>query len=165
MPEFYGKHRGKVIQNVDPLQLGRIQVNVPSVMGVTGFDWALPAAPVAGIGSGIYAVPPIAANVWVEFERGDPNLPIWTGCFWDQGEVPPMALAPPGVDHVLLQTKQQNAVHVVDGPSPPLASGGILLQSGSSMITIGPDGVKIVGAKVEINGLTQVNGDALVVTL
>jgi hypothetical protein len=164
MPKFYGKYRGKVVQNVDPLQLGRVMVNVPKVMGA-GTNWAMPAAPVAGIMSGIYAVPPIAANVWLEFEEGDGDKPIWSGGFWDTGTVPPMALAPPAVDHVLVQTTLQNTIHVVDGPSPPLAAGGILLQSGSSMITVGPDGVKIVGAKVEIIGLTNVNNGALVVTL
>jgi hypothetical protein len=165
MPDkYYGKYRGKVVQNVDPLQLGRVMVNVPSVMGL-GTNWAMPGAPVAGIMSGIYAVPPIAANVWLEFEEGDGDRPIWSGGFWDVGTVPPMALVPPGVDHVLVQTTAQNTIHVVDGPSPPLTAGGILLQSGPSMISIGPDGVKIIGAKVEITGLTDVNGGALTVTL
>lgn len=164
MSKFYGKYRGKVVNNVDPNQIGRIMVSVPTVMGV-GTNWAMPAMPVAGILSGIYAVPPIASNVWVEFEAGDAERPIWTGCFWDIGTAPPMALVPPGVDHVLVQTTLQNTIHVSDGPSPPLISGGIMLQSGSSMITIGPDGVKIVGAKIEILGLTTVNNGALTVTL
>ena len=55
MPKFYGKYRGKVIQNVDPMQLGRVMVNVPTVMG-PGTNWAMPGAPVAGIASGIGVV-------------------------------------------------------------------------------------------------------------
>ena len=27
-------------------------------------------------------VPPIGAGVWVEFEQGDPDYPIWVGCCW-----------------------------------------------------------------------------------
>ncbi len=164
MDKYYGKYRGKVMNNVDPMGIGRVLVNAPDIMG-PGANWAMPAAPVAGIASGIYAVPPIAANVWVEFEAGDSQRPIWSGGFWDEGTAPPVALVPPGVDHVLMQTTLQNTIHVVDGPSPPLAGGGILLQSGSSMIMVGPDGVKIVGAKVEITGLTSINATALVVTL
>jgi hypothetical protein len=164
MDRFYGKYRGKVVNNIDPKSIGRIMVSAPAVMGI-GTDWAMPAVPVAGIMAGFYTVPPIAANVWVEFEAGDPGRPIWSGCFWDEGTAPPTGVVPPGVDHVLVQTTLQNTIHVVDGPSPPLTAGGILLQSGSSMITIGPDGVKIVGAKVEITGLTNVNNGALTVTL
>jgi Type VI secretion system/phage-baseplate injector OB domain len=165
MPKYYGKYRGKVVQNVDPDQLGRVMVSAPQVMG-TAQNWALPAAPFAGIQAGIYMVPPPAANVWVEFEGGDVNRPIWSGGFWDRGTVPALAVSPPApVPHVLIQTIGQNTIHVVDGPSPPLAAGGILLKSGASTIAIGPDGVKITAPKVEILGTTIVNNGALTVTL
>jgi hypothetical protein len=165
MPKFYGKYRGKVVQNFDPLQLGRVMVNAPKAMG-TVQNWAMPAAPFAGIQSGIYAVPPPLANVWVEFEEGDVNRPIWSGGFWDTNTVPSMALVPPQpVPHVILQTTAQNTIHITDGASPPLTAGGILLKSGASMIAIGPEGVKIIGPKVEITGLTLVNNGALTVTL
>jgi len=86
--KFYGKYRGKVIENVDPLFLGRIIAEVPAIPGsVTNF--ALPCTPYAGPGVGFYAIPPIGADVWIEFEGGDPNFPIWTGCFWGvTGEAP-----------------------------------------------------------------------------
>ena len=44
--------------------------------------WALPAVPYAGDGVGFFMIPPIGASVWIEFEHGDPDYPIWTGCFW-----------------------------------------------------------------------------------
>ncbi len=84
---FYGKYRGKVINNVDPLMLGRILALVPAVSGLP-LTWALPAAPFAGSGVGFFALPPIGANVWIEFEGGDSDYPIWSGCFWGEGEVP-----------------------------------------------------------------------------
>jgi hypothetical protein len=165
MPKFYGKYRGKVVQNTDPMQLGRILVNVPKVMGAAQ-NWAMPAVPFAGIQSGIYAVPPPLSNVWVEFEEGDSEKPIWSGGFWDTGTVPAMALAPPQpIPHIIMQTTAQNTIHICDGPSPPLAAGGILLKSGASMIVIGPDGVKIIAPKIEITGLTIVNSGALTITL
>jgi hypothetical protein len=85
---FFGKYRGKVENNVDPMQLGRVQVSVPSVLGGGRLSWATPCAPYAGVGVGFFAIPPAGANVWVEFEGGDPDYPIWTGCFWGAGEVP-----------------------------------------------------------------------------
>jgi len=79
---FYGKYRGIVLNNIDPLQIGRLQAMVPEVLGEIPSGWALPCAPYAGTGSGFYAIPPIGAGVWVEFEAGDTSRPIWTGAWW-----------------------------------------------------------------------------------
>jgi hypothetical protein len=86
--EFFGKYRGKVENNIDPQQMGRIQVSAPAVLGDGRLSWAMPCAPFAGPGVGFFAVPPVGANVWVEFEGGDPDYPIWSGCFWGLGEAP-----------------------------------------------------------------------------
>jgi len=88
MKRYYGKYRGKVENNVDPMQLGRIQVSAPAVLGDGTMSWAMPCTPYAGSGVGFFAIPPVGANVWVEFEGGDPDYPIWAGCFWGTGEVP-----------------------------------------------------------------------------
>jgi hypothetical protein len=79
---FYGKYRGKVEQNQDPLQMGRVQVSCPAVLGRGRMSWAMPCVPYAGPGVGLFAIPPTEAHVWVEFEGGDANKPIWSGCFW-----------------------------------------------------------------------------------
>ncbi|HEX8534894.1 MAG TPA: phage baseplate assembly protein V [Allosphingosinicella sp.] len=79
--QFVGKYRGKVIDNLDELFQGRIKAFVPAVPGSLE-NWALPCTPYAGRNVGFYAIPPIGANVWIEFEGGDPNYPIWAGCFW-----------------------------------------------------------------------------------
>lgn len=86
--EFFGKYRGKVELNLDPLGLGRVQVSVADVMGDGTLAWAMPCLPGAGPGVGIFTIPPVGANVWVEFERGDPDYPIWSGGFWDAGDTP-----------------------------------------------------------------------------
>jgi hypothetical protein len=88
MPQFFGKYRGKVENNLDPMQLGRLQVSVPAVLGEGRLSWAMPCVPFAGSGVGFFAIPPTGANVWVEFEAGNPDYPIWSGCFWGVGEVP-----------------------------------------------------------------------------
>jgi hypothetical protein len=90
MKQFFGKYRGKVENNIDPMMLGRVQVSVPAVLGDGSLSWAMPCVPYAGSGVGFFAIPPSGANVWVEFEGGDPDYPIWTGCFWGVGEVPAM---------------------------------------------------------------------------
>ncbi len=85
---YFGKYRGKVIRNVDPQLRGRIEVEVPDVFGSNKKSWALPCVPYAGRGVGLFLVPPERALVWVEFEQGDPDHPIWTGCFWEKDEAP-----------------------------------------------------------------------------
>lgn len=85
---LWGKYRGEVIDNLDPLVLGRLEVIVPGLPNLTPSTWAMPCVPYAGFQVGFFFMPPIGANVWVEFEGGDPSRPVWVGCFWDEGQVP-----------------------------------------------------------------------------
>lgn len=165
--KFLGKYRGNVVNNVDPEQRGRIQVIVPDVSNVMVSSWALPCAPVGGMQTGMFAVPPIGAGVWVEFEQGDPDYPIWTGCFWGSAaEVPAMAkTVPPAVSGITLQTTLQNGVVISDVPGP---TGGIMLKSttGASII-VNDTGIYIQngkGASIVMTGPTvTINQGALVV--
>ncbi|MGD9157549.1 MAG: phage baseplate assembly protein V [Desulfobacteraceae bacterium] len=83
---FYGKYRGFVVDNADPEQLGRLKVRVPSVLGndvVTG--WAMPCLPYGGdANQGFLFIPEVDAGVWIEFEEGDLEFPIWVGTFWSK---------------------------------------------------------------------------------
>lgn len=89
---YYGKYRGKVVANDDSAEpggrLGRLLVVVPMVDGAELLRWAMPCVPFAGIQQGMVMLPPEEANVWVEFEAGDPDRAIWSGCFWGEGEFP-----------------------------------------------------------------------------
>jgi len=81
----YGKYRGFVTDNSDSEKRGRVKLRVPSVLGTAETDWALPCFPFGGAADhGFFMVPEVGAQVWVEFEEGDPSLPIWTGTFWQQ---------------------------------------------------------------------------------
>ncbi|MGM0583447.1 MAG: phage baseplate assembly protein V [Pseudomonadota bacterium] len=84
----FGKHRGTVVNNIDPRRMGRLQVEVPAVYGPNTLNWAMPCAPYAGRDQGLFLIPPIGAKVWVEFEGGDIDYPIWAGGFWGEGECP-----------------------------------------------------------------------------
>jgi uncharacterized protein involved in type VI secretion and phage assembly len=173
MTRFYGKYRGKVTSNTDPQNIGRLQVSVPAVFGEFPSNWALPSVPYAGQQSAFYAIPPVQANVWVEFEGGDPERPIWSGCFWGTGEVPSTALAAAAtVPHLLFQTSGQTTLQVSDAPGP---TGGIMLKTASgAAITINDTGItitngqgatiKLTGAAITIDGTpTSINSSALVV--
>ena len=94
MAQIFGKFRGVVIDNVDPTAIGRVQVTVPSIDGFFP-SFAMPCSPFAGPDVGLCLIPPVGANVWVEFEGGDVSLPIWSGCFWGAGEYPAEALVTP----------------------------------------------------------------------
>lgn len=86
----FGKHKGYVVNNVDPLNLGRVQVKVPTILNEAPV-WAMPCMPYGGInGQGWYAIPEVDATVWIEFEAGEVDKPIWVGTFWPEqgGELP-----------------------------------------------------------------------------
>jgi len=165
---FLGKFRGTVINNVDPMNQGRIQALVPDVSTVLPTSWAMPCVPMAGIQTGVLAVPPIGGGVWIEFEQGDPDYPIWVGGFFGSAaEIPALALlAPPAVPSITLQTPLQNGITVNDVPGP---TGGIMLKSASgATIIVNDTGIYIQngkGASIVMTGPTvTVNQGALVVT-
>ena len=71
--KYFGKYRGVVLNNVDPMQMGRLMVEVPDVTGLAPSSWAMPCMPIAGIQNGMMAPPIIGSGVWIEFEQGDPD--------------------------------------------------------------------------------------------
>jgi hypothetical protein len=165
--KYYGKYRGTVLQNVDPMQMGRIQVIVPDVSAVLPSSWAMPCVPIAGKQMGSYFVPQIGSGVWMEFEQGDPDYPIWTGCFWGSAaELPVLALAGnPVSPSIVLGTGLMNTVAVSDLPGP---TGGIMLKSTTgAFILVNDTGIYIQngkGASVTMVGPTvTINEGALVI--
>lgn len=163
---FWGKYRGTVVNNIDPMQIGRLQVLVPDVSGVMLSSWAMPCTPLAGMQTGMFALPIIGSGVWVEFEHGDPDYPIWVGCFWGTAaEVPALALAvPPAVPAITLQTPLQNGLQISDTPG----IGGILMKTATgAMISVSEVGITITngkGATISMVGPTvDINVGALTV--
>jgi len=166
--KYYGKYRGVVIDNVDPMQIGRVMAMVPDVSTVLPTSWCMPCVPAAGVQAGMLAVPSIGAGVWIEFEQGDPDYPIWSGCFWGSAaELPALAqLSPPGLSSMAFQTTLQNGIVVNDMPGP---AGGIVLKSTSgAFISVSDVGIYISngqGAIITLIGPTvTINEAALVIT-
>jgi uncharacterized protein involved in type VI secretion and phage assembly len=166
--QYYGKYRGTVINNVDPMQTGRVMAMVPDVLGAVPSTWAMPCLPFSGTQSGAWMIPSIGAGVWIEFEGGNPDFPIWTGgWFPTAAEVPALALAaPPAMPNLVLQTTGQNTMMLSDVPGP---TGGILLKTTTgALIAVNDVGITISngkGATIVMAGPTvTVNAGALVVT-
>jgi hypothetical protein len=166
---FYGKYRGTVVNNIDPMQIGRLLVIVPDVGSLVPGTWAMPCVPIAGIATGFFALPLPNSGVWIEFERGDPDHPIWTGCYWGLGaEVPALArLTAPVLPSITLQTPMQHGLTVSDTPGP---TGGILMKTASgAFISISDIGIVINNGKGAVitmmSGPTiDINAGALTIT-
>lgn len=164
---FYGKYRGTVLNNVDPMQIGRLLVQVPDVTGLTPSSWAMPCFPISGKQMGAYMIPQIGTGVWVEFEQGDPDHPIWSGCWYGSAaEVPALALAGnPASPNVVMQTSLQNSIVISDLPGP---TGGIMLKSTTgATIIVNDTGIYIQNGKgaslVMVGPTVTINNGALVI--
>ena len=156
---FYGKFRGVVSANDDPDRLGRIKAQVQDVLGDQESGWALPALPYAGDGVGLYLIPPINASVWIEFEHGDPDYPIWTGCFWGGRDQLPGSPATPDVK--VLKTKSatitlddssgKNSIKIETGKLKIIMdSQGIELSNGSQTVKLSSSNVSINNGALEV---------------
>jgi hypothetical protein len=170
--KYFGKYRGTVLNNVDPELRGRLMLNVPDVLGAIPSSWAEPCVPLAGPTGppmGVYLVPPIGAGVWVEFERGDQDYPIWSGCRWGSAsDIPALAKAGnPADPNIVMQSLLQHTVMISDLPPSP-ATGGIILKSATgAMIVVNDSGIYIQngkGASITMVGPTvTVNNGALTI--
>lgn len=166
MTKYYGKYRGLVLVNEDPERRGRIMAQVPDVDGLVPGTWAVPCVPFTGIQSGMWCVPMIGAGVWIEFEQGNPDYPIWTGGWWSTaGDVPALAQAAlPTLPNIVLQTVGQTSLVLSDNP----VIGIMLKTTTGAMILINETGIVISngkGAMITMNGpAVTVNAGALVVT-
>ena len=158
MTQYFGKYRGKVENNIDPMQQGRIMVSVPAVTGTGTLNWAMPSAPFAGSGVGFWAIPPVGANVWVEYEGGDPDYPIWSGGFWGVGEAPAL----PALPQVVVLKTETCTLTLSDLPGV----GGVTIEMATgAKIAMTATGIEInngTGATITMQGpRVTVNNGAL----
>lgn len=158
---FYGKYRGFVVDNADPEKLGRLKLTVPSVLGkdvVTG--WALPCLPYGGdVNQGFLFIPEVGAGVWVEFEEGDLEFPIWVGTFWSKpggdSELP-KPNDPEGTEQgdvqdpptrKTIKTKKGHTIQFEDSDDDDKAMVIIIEATHKNSIVMNKDGVKIADRK------------------
>lgn len=170
--KYFGKYSGVVKDNRDPEKLGRLQVSVPAIFQHDELVWAVPALPY-----GFFFVPEVGAKVWVEFEGGDPGLPIWTGVQYVAGEWAKEAEADPPERRVVKSASGhlvvfddkggEESIEIKDknGHVIRLDKNGIRIKSGAGdhEIVLKSGGVTVStgdGAKVELAaaGITIDNG-------
>ena len=86
--KLWGKYRGAVVDNADPKKMARLTLRLINLFGgeyVTG--WAMPCLPYGGEqNQGMLFVPEKDSQVWVEFEEGNIDYPVWVGCYWSEND-------------------------------------------------------------------------------
>lgn len=157
---FYGKYRGTVIDTADPNGLFRIRAMVPAVLGDEPTRWCLPCVPFAGKHVGMFFLPPKQSAVWIEFEAGDVNKPIWTGCYWRDGERPPEAspsvrgIVTPAASKLLFNDSAASpAVTLTDanGNTFTMDADGLDQSRGDSSLTVSDASVSIDDGAFEVS--------------
>lgn len=130
---------GKVISNVDPEGLGRVQIAYP------GLDEKLisPKAKVVSQDIGNYFMPDIGEDVLVTFEKGDFDRPLVTGSYWNVSNKHPEGSTPDNFRKVI-QSRTGHKIVLDDTPGKgrvtleSMAGATIVLddQAGSQQILI-----------------------------
>lgn len=155
--KYLGKYRGIVTDIHDPLMQGRVKARVPDAMGDSESGWAMPCFPFAGKGTGMFCLPDVGAGVWIEFEHGDLDYPIWSGCYFPAPtDVPMETIVPAPYQKVLFKTVGGHSITLDDTPG----IGGITLQTATGQkITLSALGIEIdngLGASIKMNQATKV---------
>lgn len=147
---FYGKYRGTVAELESDGSLCRLRAYVPDIYGAdVKSPLALPSLPFAGPSHGFVLMPEVNDGVWIEFEAGDISRPIWTGCWFAQGDRPDPSTAKARVfattaGHKLVLDDDASKVQL-------LHSGGAELTMEDSQITLKMGLCQIVLSSSDIN--------------
>jgi hypothetical protein len=146
--KFYGVCTGRVINILDPLLLGRVQVQLPFIDSLDLSPWARVASPMAGPLHGIYMIPNPGEDVLVAFEQGDVNAPYVIGSLWSAMNPPPLPSPVPQIR--LIKTLAGNQIMITEippsitiqvmatGQTILISPAGIQIVSGGSVINLGP---------------------------
>lgn len=154
---YYGKYRGIVTDVDDPDNRCRIRATVPAVLGEHPCAWAMPAMPFAGDGHGMVMLPAIGSGVWIEFEAGRLDNPIWSGAWWASGQRPDpqgpkVRVIVSENGHQVILDDDSDEVKVVHGMGP-----GIKMTGSEIVLTVGACELKITSTEISLNnGLIKV---------
>ena len=166
--KFWGVTVGRVINMLDPLTLGRVQVQLPMIDDVELSPWARVAVPMGGRTHGHYFIPNFGDQVLIAFENGELMAPYVIGSLWNATAPPPLPSPVPQIrvlrtlaGNQLVFTEVPPTVTLQSGPTPPvtipapptpagpptviLAPTGIQILFGLNVINMTPDGITITG--------------------
>lgn len=157
---YFGKYRGIVTDVDDPNDQCRIRAQVPAVLGEHPCGWALPSAPFAGDGFGVVMLPKVGSGVWIEFEAGRLDSPIWSGAWWASGQRPEprgeqVRVIVSEQGHKIILDDDANEVQIIHGDTAITKS--IKLTGSEIVITCGACEIKISNENISLNnGLIKV---------
>lgn len=138
--QYFGKYRAKVVEVSDPEKRGRIRVRCPKVLGEAKSSWCEPCVPVAYDFGGDFNIPKIDEFVWVEFEEGNPNKPIYTGGLWSKEKSPSSEY---DVDSRLITWGKCKIKMSKDDV--------ITISVGGSVVTIKESSIKVESPRIDLN--------------
>lgn len=177
---FYGVTTGRVINLIDPMFLGRVQVQLPFIDFLDLSPWARIATPMSGPICGVSFLPQIGDEVLVAFEQGDVNVPYVIGSLWN-GFAPPLPNFPvpdsPVRTSYAIRTLTGNQIMMVEAPPmiqilSPLAGQSITMTNagttivsttsvevivGGATLIISPAGIQVAGATITLAATTALN--------
>lgn len=173
--KYYGVTVGKVINPLDPMMLGRVQVQLPFIDSLDLSPWARIAMPMAGIMHGFYFIPNLNDEVLVVFEHGDVNAPYIIGSLWNAMAPPPLQSPVPQIRAIrtlagnqIVFTEVPPSVTIQTAPTPPAAlpapptptgpyqtimmsSAGIQIMSPTPIQIMSPAGIQIIAGTNIVN--------------
>lgn len=158
---YFGKYRGTVSslgQDADGVPFC-LKAKIPAVFGDGGESgWARPCVPFAGPGHGFVFIPEVGDTVWIEFEAGRLDAPIWTGFAWRADQTPPS----PGAEKVrLIATTKGHRISLdEDGDEIAIIHPGgakISITASGIALTLGSCSLKISTTEINLNnGMVKV---------
>ncbi len=139
------KYRGNVISIDDPKQLGRIRVRIAGFQsGANIASWAWPCTLLAGPGYGLYMMPSVNDEVYVELDAT--NRWVYTGFYWTERNAKPSGGS---ADRRILQTPAGHQISLDDSGSISInhANGSSLEIDSSGNIEISCSGAIALNGK------------------
>ena len=144
---------GRVVNILDPLKLGRVQVQLQAIDCLDLTPWCRVATPMAGKLHGTYFIPNPGDEVLVAFEHGESNAPYVIGSLWNAMAPPPLPSPVPQVR--VLRTPLGNEIRFIEAPASIVISiapmtaqivmnpTGVQVIAGNNLISMTPDGISL----------------------
>jgi phage baseplate assembly protein gpV len=156
--QYYGVTVGRVINLLDPLAIGRVQVQLPFIDSVDLAPWARVCVPMAGMLSGMYYIPNVGDEVLVAFEHGDPKAPYILGGLWNAIERPPLPSPVPQIrttrtltGNQIVFTEAPPTVTIQNGPTSPVPIPSPPIPAGPyQTIVLNPAGCMVQAITVQM---------------
>jgi len=111
-PQLGGVAVGIVLDNMDALSQGRVQVQLPGLPIEP--PWARVAVPDAGSDRGMFFMPQVDDEVLVCFEHGDVTRPYVIGSLWNGTDTPPASAPTDPRFKRVIKTPQGHVIELDD---------------------------------------------------